>query len=149
MGYKGPVPAVQAAKAGWGTTSLPAALDTACRDGLCALLWWQPQLVAKWLVPLPINQSINQSVWEVEPLCRHKEEMLSFIHFLMLDLRFHFNIAASSYCRRCCFTAHPKLGCNFSSDLAYLLLYHQSSGLYSSSENPKYPGEESSAPGTC
>lgn len=58
MGCEGPVPAVQAAKAGWGTTSLPAALDTACRDGLCALLWWQPQMVAKWLVPLPINQSI-------------------------------------------------------------------------------------------
>lgn len=95
------------------------------------------------------NQSINQSVWEVVPLCRHKEEKLSFIHFLMLDLRFHFNVAASSYCRRCCFTAHPKLGCNFSSDLAYLLLYHHSSGLYSSSENPKYPGEESSAPVTC
>lgn len=75
MGSEGPVPAVQAAKAGWGTTSLLVALGTACGNGLCALLWCQPQVSGKGLVPLPSNQSVR----EVAPSCRHKEENSSFI----------------------------------------------------------------------
>lgn len=66
--------------------------------------------VSKGLLPLPSNQS----VWKVVLSCRHKEEILSFIHLLTLDLRFHCNMAAFSYCwvfaGGCCFIAHPKHG---------------------------------------
>jgi len=79
--------------------------------------------LAKGLVTLPSKQS----VWEVMPFCRQKEENLSFIHLLMLHLKFHSNIAAFGHCwvfaGGCCFIAHPKHGYNFSGDLAYLLIY--------------------------
>ena len=80
----------------------------------------------QWLKGLCPCQAVKQSVWEVVPTCRRKEKILSFIHLLTLDLRFHCNIAAFSYCwvfaGGCCFIAYPKHGYNFSSDLAYLLI---------------------------
>lgn len=49
--------------------------------------------VAKGLVP----SASKQSVWEVVPYFRHKEEISSFIHLLTLDWSFCCYVAAFSH----------------------------------------------------